>query len=83
MTGRPRQTVEPTDRQVAEAELVELRRGIFDASDGDYGLPRMHRELRRAQVIVNEKRVRRLMRLNVMAGQCWCRRCQTTFPKRR
>ena len=75
-----RQTAEPTERQVAEAELVELMRGIFDASDGNYGVPRMHRELRRAEVIVNEKRVRRLMRLHGMAGRCRRRRCQTTFP---
>ena len=75
-----RQSAEPTERQVAEAELVTLMRGIFDASDGNYGVPRMHRELRRAQVIVNEKRVRRLMRLHGMAGRCRRRRCQTTFP---
>ena len=30
-----RQTAEPSERQVAEAELVELMRGIFDASDGN------------------------------------------------
>jgi putative transposase len=59
-----RQTAEATERQVAEAELVEMMRDIFDASDGNYGVPRMHRELRRAHVIVNEKPVRRLMRLH-------------------
>jgi transposase InsO family protein len=77
---RARQVAGPTQRQVAEAELVELMRDIFDASDGNYGVPRMHHELRRAGLTVNEKRVRRLMRLHGMAGRCRRRRCQTTFP---
>ena len=77
---RTREAAGPTDRQVAEAELVELIRDIFDASDGNYGVPRMHKELRRGGVCVNEKRVRRLMRLHGMAGRCRRRRCQTTFP---
>ena len=75
-----REVAGPTERQVAEAELVELMRDIFDASDGNYGVPRMHDELRRAGLTVNEKRVRRLMRLHGMAGRCRRRRCQTTFP---
>ena len=75
-----REAAGPTERQVAEAELVELMRDIFDASDGNYGVPRMHDELRRAGLTVNEKRVRRLMRLHGMAGRCRRRRCQTTFP---
>jgi putative transposase len=75
-----REAAGPTERQVAEAELVELMRDIFDASDGNYGVPRMHDELRRAGLKVNEKRVRRLMRLHGMAGRCRRRRCQTTFP---
>ena len=45
----------PTERQVAEAELVELMREIFDAADGNYGVPRMHRELRHAGLVVNEQ----------------------------
>ena len=77
---RAREAAGPTERQVAEAELVELMRDIFDASDGNYGVPRMHDELRRAGLKVNEKRVRRLMRLHGMAGRCRRRRCQTTFP---
>ena len=42
-----RTVTDPTDRQVAEAALVELMREIFDASEGNYGVPRTHRELRR------------------------------------
>ncbi|MGH3951950.1 MAG: IS3 family transposase [Pseudonocardiaceae bacterium] len=75
-----REVAGPTERQTAEAELVELMQQIFDASDGNYGVPRMHRELRRAGLKVNEKRVRRLMRLHGMAGRCRRRRCRTTFP---
>ena len=70
----------PTDRQVAEAELVALIREIFDATEGNYGVPRIHRELRNAGVVVNEKRVRRLMRMHAMAGRCIRRRCRTTIP---
>ena len=75
-----REAAGPTERQVEEAELVALMREIFDASDGNYGVPRMHDELRRAGLQVNEKRVRRLMRLHGMAGRCRRRRCRTTFP---
>jgi transposase InsO family protein len=77
---RTRQEAGPTQRQVAEAELVELMREIFDAADGSYGVPRMHRELRRAGVRINVKRVQRLMRRHGMAGRCRRRRCRTTFP---
>ena len=75
-----RSTAEPTERAVAEAELVELMREIFDASDGNYGVPRMHRELRRGGMAINVKRVRRLMRLHGMAGRFRRRRRRTTFP---
>ena len=46
-----REAAGPTERQVAEAELVELMREIFDASDGNYGVPRMYEELRRAGLV--------------------------------
>jgi hypothetical protein len=75
-----REAAPPTERQLAEAALVELIREIFDAADGNYGVPRIHRELRDHGVIVNIKRVRRLMRLHGMAGRCVRRRCRTTFP---
>jgi transposase InsO family protein len=75
-----REAAGPTEAQGAEAELVELMREIFEASDGNYGVPRMHRELRRGGLRINVKRVRRLMRLHGMAGRCRRRRCQTTFP---
>lgn len=70
----------PTERQLADDALVELIREIFDAADGNYGVPRIHRELRSHGVVVNIKRVRRLMRQHGMAGRCIRRRCRTTFP---
>jgi len=75
-----RESAEPTERQIAEGALVALMREIFETADGNYGVPRMHRELRRGGVVVNEKRVRRLMRLHGMAGRCIRRRARTTFP---
>jgi transposase InsO family protein len=75
-----REAAPPTERELAEAELVELIRDIFDATEGNYGVPRMHRELRDHGIVVNVKRVRRLMRLHVMAGRCIRRRCRTTIP---
>jgi transposase InsO family protein len=40
---------------------------IFDASDGNYGVPRMPHELRHGGVVVDAKRVRSLMRVHGMA----------------
>jgi transposase InsO family protein len=70
----------PTERQVVEAELVGLMREIFDAADGNYGVPRMYRELRKTGLTINKKRVVRLMRLHGMAGRHRRRTCRTTFP---
>ena len=75
-----RETAGPTAREVAEAELVELMREIHAASDGNYGVPRMFKELRRAGLVVNRKRVARLMRRHGLAGRFRARRCRTTFP---
>jgi len=75
-----REAAGPTDRQVAESDLVEVMRRIFEDSDGNYGAPRMYKALRRAGYVVNKKKVRRLMRRHNMAGRCRRRRCRTTFP---
>jgi len=75
-----REVAGPTERQLAEAELVELMGEIFDAADGNYGVPRMFKELRRAGVVLNKKKVHRLMRRNGMAGRFRRRACRTTFP---
>ena len=36
-----REEVEPTEREVADGELVEMMQAIYDESDGNYGVPRM------------------------------------------
>jgi len=75
-----REAAGPTERQVAEAQLVELMRAIYDAAEENYGVPRMHRELRRAGQVVNKKRVERLMRLHGMVGRHHRPRLRTTIP---
>lgn len=75
-----RRAAGPTDRQVVEAELVALMRAIFEGSDAKYGVPRMWRGLRRAGLVVNKKKVRRLMRLHGMTGRHHRRKLVTTFP---
>ena len=75
-----RTTAGPTPRELADEALVVLIREIFDETETNYGVPRMHRELRDRGVVVNDKRVRRLMRLHGMAGRCIRRRVRTTFP---
>lgn len=69
----------PTERELDEAALVATMNEIFDESDGAYGVPRMWRELRVRGVIVNRKRVRRLMRMHGMAGRHLRRRVRTTI----
>jgi putative transposase len=75
-----REAAGPTERELAEAELVELMRAIYEAAEGNYGVPRMHHELRKAGLVINKKRVHRLMRRHGMAGRHHRRRCRTTFP---
>ena len=75
-----REVAGPTERQLAEAELVALMRDLFDEADGNYGVPRMFKALRKAGLVVNAKRVARLMRLHGMAGRHRRRTCRTTFP---
>jgi putative transposase len=59
---------------------VALMRQLFDEADGNYGVPRMYKALRHAGLVVNRKRVTRLMRLHGMAGRHRRRTCRTTFP---
>jgi putative transposase len=75
-----REAAGPTPRQVADGELVALMRELFDEAEGNYGVPRMYKALRKAGIVVNRKKVRRLMRRHGMAGRHRRRRCRTTFP---
>ena len=58
---REREAAGPTQRQLDEADLVALMRQLFDEADGNYGVPRMYKALRKAGLVVNRKRVTRLM----------------------
>jgi transposase InsO family protein len=75
-----REAAGPTDRQLADADLVELIREVFAAAAGNYGVVRVHRELRDHGITVNIKRVRRLMRRHGLAGRAVRRRPRTTIP---
>lgn len=75
-----REAAGPTERQQAEAALVELMREMFEAADGNYGVPRMHRDLRRAGLVVNKKKVHRLMRRAGLIGRHQPRKLRTTIP---
>lgn len=75
-----REAAGPTERQLAETELVAMMRQLFDDADGNYGVPRMFKTLRKAGLVINRKRVARLMRLHGMAGRFRRRKCRTTFP---
>lgn len=75
-----REAAGPTERQLAEAELVAMMRQLFDDAEGNYGVPRMYKTLRKAGLVINRKRVVRLMRLHGMAGRFRRPKCRTTFP---
>jgi transposase InsO family protein len=75
-----REAAGPTERQLAEADLVALMRQLFEQADGNYGVPRMYKALRKTGLVVNRKRVARLMRRHGMAGRHRRRTCRTTFP---
>jgi transposase InsO family protein len=59
-------------RKEADAALFELIEAVHAASRGAYGSPRITVELREVQgLVVNEKRVARLMREGGLAGRAW------------
>jgi putative transposase len=70
----------PSDRDLADAWLLEKIREIHAASKGTYGARRVHAELRLAQdVRVGRKRVERLMALDGLSGVPERRRRRTTI----
>src|SRR5258705_13670242 len=60
---------EPSQRERAEAELVEQIRRVFAANKGRYGSPRGRQALRQDGVECGENRVAPLMRENELAGR--------------
>jgi transposase InsO family protein len=73
-----RQAAGPTPPQRAETELVEQIRLVHKESRGRYGEPRVTAQLARDGVVVNHKRVERLMAREGLAGRCGRRRVRTT-----
>jgi putative transposase len=66
-------------RAVRDAELTALISEIHADSEGSYGWPRMHAELRHRGVRVSRKRVARLMRQAGLSGLLVRRRGKTTI----
>jgi len=72
---------EPSQRERAEAELVEQIKGVFEANKGRYGSPRVRQALRQDGIECGEHRVARLMRENELAARCKkAFRPRTTVP---
>ncbi|MGO1956062.1 IS3 family transposase, partial [Microbacterium sp.] len=65
---RARTVAGPTPRQRRVAELVAQIRASHTASDGTYGAPRIHADLRYAGVAVSRKTVAKLMRAEGITG---------------
>jgi putative transposase len=70
----------PSARAVSDGELVEKIRQVHDDSDGTYGSPRVHRELRARGLVCGRRRVRRLMVAEDLEGRCKKRWRTTTIP---
>jgi putative transposase len=70
----------PSDRELADAWLLERIRQIHAGSSGRYGSPRVHAMLAREGIGVGEKRVARLMALAGVQGahqRRWRKGCTT------
>lgn len=52
----------PSERERANATLLEQIKAVFDKNKGRYGSPRVHAELKKQQVTCSLGRVKRLMR---------------------
>jgi putative transposase len=68
----------PSARAQADAGLLDQLRAYHARSDGTYGAPRLHEDLREAGQAVGRKRVARLMRAAGLAGVSRRRGVRTT-----
>jgi len=68
----------PSERALADERLMAQVRIAHAASDGDYGAPRIHRELRDQGLHVGKNRVARLMRTAGLVGRARRRRRERT-----
>ena len=69
----------PSAREISDRELTDKIKKIHAESDGTYGSPRVHKELRHRGVEVGRRRVGRLMRLCGLEGRCKRRWRKTTI----
>lgn len=65
-----RRRAEPSAKALSDAELTEKIIEIHNESDGTYGSPRVHKELRHRGVDCGRRRVARIMRLRGLEGRC-------------
>src|SRR5215218_7359329 len=68
----------PSQRWLEDVRLAELIDAIHEESDGSYGSPRIHAELRHRGSRVGRKRVERLMRRHSLSGLVKRRKGKTT-----
>jgi len=64
-----RRKASPTAHAIADERLLLNIRIAYQASDSNYGAPRIHRDLRHAGLRVGKKRVARLMRVDGLVGR--------------
>jgi putative transposase len=69
----------PSERELSDRELTSKITAIHRESDGTYGSPRVHKELRHRGIEAGRRRVRRLMRLAGLEGRCKRRWRKTTI----
>ena len=69
----------PSPRAMRDAQLSEQIAEIHDESQGTYGWPRIHAELRHRGVCASRKRVARLMRRAGLSGMVPRRKGRTTI----
>ena len=69
----------PSPRAMRDAQLSEQIAEIHDESQGTYGWPRIHAELRHRGVRASRKRVARLMRRAGLSGMVCRRKGRTTI----
>jgi putative transposase len=69
---------QPSKRWLDDVRLLELIHQVHAESDGSYGSPRIHAELRHRGVRLGRKRVERLMRRHSLSGLVKRRKGKTT-----
>lgn len=68
-------------REQADERLAARIRAVHGEADGAYGSPRVTAELREAGMVVNEKRVARVMRKFAITGIRLRKKVRTTVPE--